>query len=74
MIYYLFDNIFLSTATKMPRYDLDSDSARHVPYVPKQLASRARIYRPSFHENKPKTLVFTFHFQRFGWFSRKQGL
>jgi hypothetical protein len=21
--------------------------------------SRARIYRPSFHENKPKTLVFT---------------
>ncbi len=36
--------------------------------------SCARIYRPSFHENKHKTLVFTIENERFGWFSRKQGL
>jgi hypothetical protein len=31
MIYYLIDNIFFPTATKMLRYDLDSDSTRYVP-------------------------------------------
>jgi hypothetical protein len=25
----------------------------------KQFLSSARIYRPSFHENKPKTIVFS---------------
>ncbi len=35
----------------------------------------ARIYRPSFHENKPKTLTFS-HWKRnvLGLFSRKLGL
>ncbi len=33
----------------------------------------ARIYRPSFHENKPKTLVFSHTNERFGLVFAKTG-
>jgi hypothetical protein len=36
--------------------------------------SSARIYRPSFRENKPKRLVFIHTTSVLGLFSRKQGL
>ncbi len=38
---------------------LVSQDRRHLFVTPWSQLSSARIYRPSFHENKPKTLVFT---------------